>query len=149
MIFNNLLTIGFFNINGLVGPTASEPDFLELVKSYDILCLTETWHESKDDLINKTKLRCPPGYEFLENARKKRNKRAKRSSGGIVIIYKNIYENRIQTIDTSNDNIFWIKFKGNSIDKQEDLYIATVYNSPINSSYTGNKNNDIFGSIRT
>ena len=93
-------------INGVVGPTASEPEFLKLIESYDILCLTETWHDNKDDLLNKTKLLCPSGYEFIENARKNRNKKAKRNSGGIVIFYKSIFENRILTIDKSNDNVY-------------------------------------------
>ena len=45
-------------------------------------------------------------------------------------------------------NIFWIKINGNKIDKQNDLYIATVYNSPINSSYTANNKNDIFNQLQ-
>ena len=37
------------------GPTACEPEFFNLAESYDILCLTETWHSNKNDLLNKNK----------------------------------------------------------------------------------------------
>ena len=78
MVFSADLTIGFLNINGLVGPTAREPEFLNLVESYDILCLTETWHSNTNDLLNENKFSCPPrGITFLkkheENEIKRQN----------------------------------------------------------------------------
>ena len=51
-------------------------------------------------------------------------------------------------MDTSNENIFWIKINGDKINKQNDLYIATVYNSPINSTYRTNNTNDIFNQLQ-
>ena len=51
--------------------------------------------------------------------------------------------NRIMTVDTSNDS--GLKLMET---KQNDLYIATVYNSPINSSYTANNKNDIFNQLQ-
>ena len=114
----------------------------------DILCLTETWHSNKNDLLNKNKFLCPSGYNFFEKARKKRNKKAKRNSGGIVILYGNIFQHCIISVDTSNENMFWIKINGNKIDKQNDLYITTVNNSPNNSSYSANNKNDIFNQLQ-
>ena len=71
-----------------------------------------------------------------------------RDSGGIVILYRNIFQDRIITVDISNENIFWIKINGDKINKQNDLYIATVYNSPINSTYRTNNKNDIFNQLQ-
>ena len=47
--------------------------------------------------------------------------------------------------DNTDENILSIKINGNTIENEHDLYVATVYNSPENSSYNiNNENNDIF-----
>ena len=135
----------FFNINGLLGPTALENEFTQLIEKYDIICLTETWHTGKNDLENKNKFIAPKGYNFFEKARIKRNKKAKRNSGRIIIFYKMELKSSISIHDNTDGNILWIKINGNTIENEHDLYVATVYNSPENSSYNiNNENNDIF-----
>ena len=129
------LKIVFFNMNGLIGPTALENEFQELVGKYDILCLTETWHAGEHDLENNNKFIIPKDYTYLHKARIKRNKKAKRHSGGIVVIYKKEFKDIITVHDKTDENIFWIKINGNELDNQNDLYIATIYNSPENSSW--------------
>ena len=51
--------------------------------------------------------------------------------------------------DNTDENILWIKINGNTIENEHDLYVATVYNSPENSSYNiNNENNDIFTKLQ-
>ena len=70
---------------------------------------------------------------------------AKRNSGGIIIFYKMELKSSISIHDNTDENILWIKINGNTIKNEHDLYVATVYNSPENSSYNiNNENNDIF-----
>ena len=63
------IKIGFFNINGLIGETTFNPDFSDIIKKYEIIVLTETWHD-KVECINKIKGNFPDDYKFIENARK-------------------------------------------------------------------------------
>ena len=123
MIHYTQLKIGFFNINGA---TTLENEFLQLVESYDIvlLCLTETRHAGQNDLENKNKFITPKGYNFMQKARIKRNKKAKRISGGIIIFYKTELKYFITINDNTDENIFQIKINGNKIENQQDLYIA-------------------------
>ena len=51
-------------------------------------------------------------------------------------------------MDTSNENIFWTKINGDKINKQNDLYIVTVYNSPINSTCRTINKNDICNQLQ-
>ena len=64
------LKIGFLNINGLVGETTFNTDFMEIIKKYDIIALTETWHKN-NECIKKIKGNFPKNYKFIDNARKK------------------------------------------------------------------------------
>lgn len=69
----NLLNIGFFNINGIIGQKTNDPYFEDLINKYDIIALTETWHEN-ETCIQNIKMNIPKGYLFTQNARKKAQK---------------------------------------------------------------------------
>ena len=69
------------------------------------------------------------GYNSFGKARTKRNKNAKRNSGGIIIFYKTELKSSISIHDNTDENILWIKINGNTIENEHDLYVATVYNS--------------------
>ena len=81
------LRICFLNINGFVGQKTYNPEFSKLFQASDILCLTETWHTNKE-CIKKVKKNIPPNYLYVENARKNKDKKSKRNSGGIIIFYR-------------------------------------------------------------
>ena len=57
----------------------------------------------------------------MQKARIKRNKKAKRTSGGIIIFYKTELKYFINIHDNTDENIFWIKINGNKIENQQDL----------------------------
>ena len=141
------LKIGFFNINGLVGETSFNPDFLEIIKKYDIITLSETWHKNPD-CINKIKGNFPKEYRFVDNARKNKHKKSKRNSGGILVCYKKCLHGSIVVLDKKSENMIWLKLKKEYLNAQKDFIIGGIYNSPINSSYTKSNDNDMFEEIQ-
>ena len=124
----------FFNINSFIGQTTYNPTFQEILKIFDILCLTETWH-TDDECIKKLKPNIPPEYTYFHNARKNKNEKSKRNSGGIIIFYQKYLEKYISLYDDKTDNMLWIKKHKNNTNLDNDLYLAAIYNSSNNSSY--------------
>ena len=145
---NLKLRIGFFNINGLVGETSFNPEFLELIKRYDILILTETWHQNAE-CLKKIKGNFPKGYTFIDNARKNKHKKSKRNSGGILLCYKKYLKDGIVTLDKTSKNMIWFKINKEFLNTDKNFIIGGIYNSPINSSYTKTNNDDIFEKIQS
>ena len=143
----NYLKIGFFNINGLVGKTTYNTDFSEIIKTYDIIMLTETWHKSSE-CINKIKGNFPKDYKFIDNARKTKHKKSKRNSGGLLVCYKKCLQNNIVIIDKTSENMIWIKIKKEYLNIDRNLIIGGIYNSPINSSFTKTNDTDMFNKIQ-
>ena len=141
------LKLGYFNINGLVGETTFNPDFLEIIKEYDIIILTETWHKDAE-CIKKIKGNFPKDYKFIENARKKKHKKSKRNSGGILVCYKKCLHKSIITLDKTSENMIWLKLKKEYLNTDKNIIIGGIYNSPINSTYTKSNEHDIFEIIQ-
>ena len=147
MDFYKYLKIGFFNINSLVGETTFDADFKILIEKYDIIALSETWHKNYD-CIKKIKDNFPSNFRFIENARKNRNKKSKRNSGGIIICYKQFLHKHITIVDKKTENMIWIKLHKDILNQNQHLFIGSIYNSPINSSYNKNNNDDTFQKIQ-
>ena len=78
------MKIAFWNINGL-GRKYEQEDFLRIVNKYEIICLTETWGTDK----NISNFVIPVGYKAFHHYRRNKHKKAKRNSGGILILRKN------------------------------------------------------------
>ena len=142
------LKVGFFNVNGLMGDTTFNVDFSKIITKYDIITLTETWHKDAE-CLKKIKGNFPKDYRFIENARKKKHKRSKRNSGGILVCYKKYLHKNIVTIDKTSENMIWIKIKKDlNLTIDENIIIGGIYNSPINSSYSKSNDIDIFDKIQ-
>ena len=148
MEFYKYLKIGFFNINSLIGETTSDPDFKSLIEKYDIISLSETWHQNSD-CIKKIKENFPPNFRFIDNARKKKKKnKCKRNSGGILVCYKQVLHKHITIIDRKTENMIWIKIHKDFLNQKQNLFVGGIYISPINSSYTKNTDEDTFLKIQ-
>ena len=141
------MKIGFFNINGLVGETTFDPDFKNFMGKYDIAILTETWH-NEAECINKIKNNFPKNFHFIENARKNRHKKSKRNSGGILICYKKFLHNYVTVVDKTSENMIWIKIRKEYLNTDRNLFVGGIYNSPINSTYTKARDEDLFLEIQ-
>ena len=120
--------IGFWNINGLGKEKYRDEDFVNIVNRYDILCLTETWRE---DGKNHP---APNGYKGKYHNRKHKNTKAKRNSGGILVLYKNELHEYIKVINNKDENILWLRIKKECTGLKSDLILGTVYMSPKDSN---------------
>ena len=103
---NTKLKIGFFNINGLVGETTFNPDFCDRINKYDIITLTETWHQNSE-CINKIKENFPKDYNLIDNPRKNRNKQTKLWRNACLL--QKMPKKYIITLDKTSEDMIWIK----------------------------------------
>ena len=136
------LSIGFFNINGLIGQKTIDPSFRDLIKKYDVLALTETWHKN-ETCIQNIKNNIPEEYFFFQNARKNKHKKGKRNSGGILVLYHKDLRKLITLTDNKTANMIWIKIHNEEY-FEKNINIGFIYNSPINSSYTKRQTQDFY-----
>ena len=125
-MFGNF-TIGSWNINGL-GDKCKDDFFLSMIK-YDINILLETW-KGTDSEVNV------PDYKLIQKCRK-RKRRSKRYSGGIIIFYKSHLHRGIQELQdlTASPNRIWLKLDKIFFGFTKDLYICACYIPPVNSPH--------------
>ena len=116
MTLTEYIKVGFFNINGFVGQKTHNPDFSALLEKFDILALTETWH-SDGNCIKKVKNNIPPDYLYFHNARKNKDRKSKRNSGGIILFYRKHLHKAITIQDKVTENMLWIKVKKKILNK--------------------------------
>ncbi|CAG2185067.1 unnamed protein product [Mytilus edulis] len=93
------------------------------------LALEETWKgESKEYTI--------PGFNTISKIRKK-NKRGKRYSGGIIIFYKNSIHQGLTYVKNGSlsNNRLWLKLDKNFFGLSDDIYICAVYIPPVSSTH--------------
>ena len=86
------------------------PSFTNLIKKYDIIALTETWH-TNDTCMQNLKENIPENFLYFQNARKNKHKRDKRNSGGIIVLYQKHLTNVISLTDNKTENMLWIKIR--------------------------------------
>ena len=121
------LTISAWNIRGL-GEKLTDNNFIENINS-DINVLLETWKgESKELNIHE--------YLTINKIRKKKSK-AKRHSGGIIVLYKKELHKGLHYIEngTKSPNRLWIKLDKNYFGLNDDIYICCVYIPPVTSTH--------------
>ena len=56
--------------------------------------------------------------------------------GGVLVYFRNELSKVVSVFYKSNENILWIKIGKNSLKNKSNTYIACVYNSSKNSTYT-------------
>ena len=127
------LSISAFNVHGL-GDKLSNNSFLNDIKS-DINVLLETWKGENKEFNTH-------GFLAINKIRKKKSK-AKRYSGGIMVLYKKeIHKGLTYLKDgTNSPNRLWIKLDKNCFGFNDDIYICCIYIPPITSKHY---DNDIF-----
>ena len=84
------------NINGS-GNTMADLDFLEFIREYDIIFVTETMKGDDYTLVLS-------GYQFYYVSRSFKHKNASRASGGIGILVANKYKKHTR-IDSTYDHL--------------------------------------------
>ena len=102
-------------------------DFIELLNSNDVVCITESWKcEAQIKLIERE---ISETFYIIYSCRRK-NKRAKRDSGGIVVFIKNYLSDFIKTADNSDEDIIWLKVDRMYTNYEMDTFVCCAYISP-------------------
>jgi hypothetical protein len=129
------LKISCWNIDGLYQRISGlrlckteESEFHEMISNKDIFCLTETHCRETDNPSF-------PGFNVHLNNRPK-NKKAWRASGGIAIFIRKAIAKGVSVIKASSSEIVWLKLCKIFFNTPFNIYIAVTYVSPINSSFT-------------
>ena len=118
--------INVLSLNGCGLKRRSQyPEFIELVKNYDILCFVETKTDDMDEIDL-------PGYYVKM---KNRSKISRVKSVGIILAYKEHLSEYICPIETESKYILWFKINKNLFHSYEDIIFGIVYVPPENSSY--------------
>ena len=100
----NELKLCTWNVNGL----AKWKQQHKLLNKNDIVCITESWkNETQVKLLERE---VSNTFSIIYSCRRK-NKRAKRDSGGIVVFIKNYLSDFIKTKDTSDEDIIWLNIE--------------------------------------
>ena len=119
-----------WNVTGLHGKfwgnTHSSYHFLNYIKQFKIIGLTETWAKKTDNFDLD-------GFKSFSVVRSKTSEKG-RYSGGILVYVSNIYSKFTKCLKSISCNILWILIQMSKMGSQYDLLIGTVYISPENSS---------------
>ena len=119
----NNLSIYYVNV---CGPKSKllNPDFVNEITQYDILCFTETKVDDYDEVVI-------PGYDIFS---KNRNSVSSLRSGGIMIATKQRLSKCVQVMSNTSDCVLWIKLSSSLVNGKE-IVIGTVYIPPEGSPY--------------
>ncbi len=102
------LKILAWNIHGL-SDKLGYPDFRSKLTSYDILFLSETWlYEDSDEKMFKIK-----GYVHENFARFKTQKNNQKSSGGIILYFRDALKKHVSVVKRVCDHFLVIKITDN------------------------------------
>jgi hypothetical protein len=118
----NKITVTYLNVCGLKSKLLI-PEFLDLIKLYDIIFFCETKLDSYD---------LPEGYSFATKIRKK----FARKSGGIITIYKKIYEKLIKYLNSESEYVQWVELTDLISSVNKKVLFGCVYVPPQNSKYS-------------
>jgi hypothetical protein len=132
-----VLNITAWNCNGLTEEKLNDEEFLKLIKSNDIVFLSETWTDNDSDIGID-------GYSCFNFYRKFRNKRAKRNSGGIVIYVRDLYKDGVTVVKNNFDTIIWLKLDKSYFGFDTDVYLCGLYLWPDDSPITQIFQEDLF-----
>lgn len=125
------LKICFLNVCGIKQKLLC-PEFIEMIKKYDICLFTET-KLSDIDILN-----IPDDYMYYSKIRKK----CKRKSGGIVVMYRNKLKGYLNFINTDCEFVQWVKISKLIINQKTDSLLGCVYIPPSNSKYSTSESFD-------
>ena len=131
------LSVSSWNVQGLRSNELNklnDPEFLNEIKNHHIIGLCET-HSSADQHINVDGF-----FTFQINRPKSGNKR----HGGIAILVRNEIRQGVKFYAGKTNDIAWICLRKEFFHTEKDIYIAMIYISPANSTYTKQLDYNIF-----
>jgi hypothetical protein len=127
------------NIDGSLERKLLDTSFTNLISNHDIIAMKETWTTANSNIDL-------PGYNHLASHRTKYGSKG-RHSGGIVIYCKTEIASHVSVIKNDYEDILWLKVNKGMLTNANDVYIATIYFSPNNSSRQDHIDNDLFTTL--
>ena len=122
-----------------------DTDFLDIIRSYDIIILQETWLSSYSHFNLNIQ-----GYESEHLfGNKSVNTRKGRYSGGISIYFKSKLKGKIQIVEKEQCGIMWIKLCKTLFTFDSDVYICSSYIKPRDSRVLLAEDIDMFEQIES
>jgi len=141
----SVLQLGGWNIDGAHARIANTRDskltfkpVIDILSKLDIFCLTETHCESTDFLSI-------PGFHIVHNNRP-RSKNTPHAFGGLAVGVKTTLVKGVTFLKSTHSEYMWFKLQKCFFGLDKDIYICNVYISPINSTFTPQRD-DIFSLI--
>ena len=126
-----MIKISAWNIHGLTEWKHDHPDLLNLLNSNDITCIVESWFSETQCELMKNKL--IDKFSILYTCRKKNN-RAKRNSGGIIVFIKKCLNKHVSIVQQLDEDILWLRLSKLVTNYEQDLYLCCTYLSPRSST---------------
>ena len=127
------LSIMAWNIDGL-SDKFEDDLFLQELSTHDICVLSETFLESND-------FTPPPGFIYFNAFRSKKHKKARRGSGGVLVLVKKSIQKYVSKISVIKEHFIWIKISKDLTGHSGDTYCCCGYIPPQGTSFY--KTNDI------
>lgn len=114
------MSVAVWNCNGLSTDKRNDSEFCKLISKYDIVFLLESWTSADSDLEID-------GYKVHNVYRKFQHRNARRSSGGIVILYRESIADGLSILKNHHDTIIWIKLDSIFFKTDNDIHICGSY----------------------
>ena len=122
------LKVASWNVHGLYTnlKKLNDYDFLESIKTFDVVILLETWHVANSTIDI-------PNFNHFDKPIKK-SKKSGRNRGGIIVLYKPHLEQNITKIDSSLESSLWLKLHKSYLGLHQDLYLCCTYRRPLSNN---------------
>ena len=117
------ISIVSWNINGIKNKI-NNPNFLELIKPYEVIFLQETFVNKGDENF------AVDGFTCKNVSQSNKHKAAKRNAGGISVYIKNELSNQIKVIKTTAEHFVWLKINKSLTGLPLDTYCCGAYIQP-------------------
>jgi hypothetical protein len=131
---SSVLSICYWNINGLSEDKLDRDAAGSFVTKYDIIIFAETWRSDPPTLS---------GYKCIDFPRIELNVNARRGSGGISVFIKDDISPFVKVVKHYHDCIVWLNIEDHTIDavplSNKHVMLGAVYFPPEGSTYNCNK----------
>ena len=118
---SSLLQLAMWNIERFSDCKQNDSYFLQIISNFHILGLVETWLE------NDSRCKDLPGFDLIVSKTRKKDKKARRNSGGISIYAKSSIAKGITKLKSNHSDICWVKLEQKFFGLQRDIYLAIIY----------------------
>jgi hypothetical protein len=124
------ISVSAWNINGIsnkvIGDKTKNEYFVNYIKSYDFVFLTETWSSVSVNIS---------GFKAISsNIAPPKSKHKSWPSGGITLLFNNTFQKYVSVVKKSHFSL-WCMISKELLNSENDLYLCGIYIPPEQSNY--------------